>query len=115
MRRRCSSVFRPEIFRFSGEPISRSACRSCAWALWLTSIHNPDGRLLAESSASRVPQREHIWLPLDGQASAPPIALVTDAGSADPRLHYLPADHLGTPVAMTSAAKRVLVSLDTCS
>jgi RHS repeat-associated protein len=28
---------------------------------------------------------------------------VTDAGTAGPRLHYLHADHLGTPVAMTSA------------
>jgi hypothetical protein len=28
---------------------------------------------------------------------------VTDAGAAGPRLHYLHADHLGTPVAMTSA------------
>jgi RHS repeat-associated protein len=50
-----------------------------------------------------VPEREYIWLPLDGQAWALPLALVTDAGTASPRLHYLHADHLGTPLAMTSA------------
>jgi hypothetical protein len=44
-----------------------------------------------------------IWLSQDGQAWAPPIALVTDAGTASPHLHYLHGDHLGTPLAMTSA------------
>ena len=65
--------------------------------------HDPDGRLLAESTAAGVPDREYIWLPLDGQPWALPIALVTDAGTASPRLHYLHADQLGMPVAMTSA------------
>jgi YD repeat-containing protein len=44
-------------------------------------VYDPDGRLLAESSAAGVPEREYIWLPLDGQAWALPIALVTDAGT----------------------------------
>ena len=65
--------------------------------------YDPDGRLLAESSAAGAPEREYIWLPLDGQAWALPIAVVTEADTASPRLHYLHADHLGTPVAMTSA------------
>jgi RHS repeat-associated protein len=67
-------------------------------------VYDPDGRLLAESTAAGVPEREYIWLPLDGQPWALPIALVTDAGTASPRLHYLHADHLGTPIAMTSGA-----------
>lgn len=29
--------------------------------------YDPDGRLLAESTAAGVPEREYIWLPLDGQ------------------------------------------------
>jgi YD repeat-containing protein len=65
--------------------------------------YDPDGRLLAESIAAGVPEREYIWLPLDGQAWVLLIALVTDAGTASPRLHYLHADHLSTPQVMTSA------------
>jgi RHS repeat-associated protein len=69
--------------------------------------YDPDGRLLAESAATGVADREYIWLPLDfagagDQAWALPIALVTDAGTAGPRIHYLHTDQLGTPVAMTS-------------
>jgi RHS repeat-associated protein len=66
-------------------------------------VYDPDGRLLAESTAAGMPEREYLWLPLDGQAWTLPIAVVTEADTASPRLHYLHADHLGTPVAMTSA------------
>ncbi len=69
--------------------------------------YDPDGRLLAESAATGVADREYIWLPLDvagagEQAWALPLALVTDAGTSGPRIHYLHTDQLGTPVAMTS-------------
>ncbi len=69
--------------------------------------YGPDGRLLAESAATGVAEREYIWLPLDfagggEQAWALPLAVVTDAGTAGPRIHYLHTDQLGTPVAMTS-------------
>jgi RHS repeat-associated protein len=57
--------------------------------------------------AAGVADREYIWLPLDlagggDQAWALPLALVTDAGTSGPRIHYLHTDQLGTPVAMTS-------------
>jgi hypothetical protein len=49
---------------------------------------DPDGRLLAESAATGVADRQYIWLPLDfagggDQAWALPIALVTAAGTAE--------------------------------
>ena len=64
-------------------------------------------RRLRPAGRTGIPEREYVWLPLDsagdgGQAWALPIALVTDAVTAGPRLHYPHADHLGTPVAMTS-------------
>jgi RHS repeat-associated protein len=65
--------------------------------------YDPDGRLLAESSATGVPEREYVWLPLDGQAWALPLALITDASTAAPRVHYIHTDHLGTPLVMTSS------------
>lgn len=61
--------------------------------------HDPDGRLLAESEGS--PERECLWLPLDGQAWALPLALVTDAGTAALRVHQIHTDHLGARAAGT--------------
>ena len=46
-------------------------------------VYDPDGRLLAESTGSGVPEREYIWLPLDGQAWALPIASVTASSTSN--------------------------------
>ena len=54
-------------------------------------IHNLNGQLLAEATTGGASTSEYIWL------AGLPLAMVTDADTASPRLYWLHTDHLGSP------------------
>ena len=58
-------------------------------------IHGPGGELIAEANTAGTVTSETIWL------GDMPLALITDADTAAPRVHWIHSDHLGTPQKLT--------------